>query len=602
VDNLHLPLPERRQEIQPTPCPTCGGELDDTDRCPFCAPGAQSAAQAAFLQLEQAAPPPAASRVEESGARELGLLLFEAEEALARGAAEKAVVLASRAVKERPDSLTARALQERARRELRRGRRRERLEERVREAEALLQAGDAAGAERIVTSALKLIPSHPVALALFAKLKERRREAPTAEAWAEQELERLTQGRARRSLETAQAEMAAGRERAAMMAVRRGLRHAPDDADLLSMLRDIESAMERAKAGHHAVHAQVRAGLDLLAHGQVDESLKVLRAVLQADPDNVRAQEAVQQVRRAWLRRQAVAAAMPPVPARPDGPAAASAPPARAPSASASSASAVVAPSAPAPATPAIRTPAASGAVSPPVPAVAAPSISWDDVEAAARGGVVPRAKVAAARATVGKPPGPRPAATATTPPAATTAPAPARTRALPIGVILGCGAVILGVAVIALSRRGPARPAAAAVAAGAASAANPTPARRETAPAAADVIGGPLATSEPDLRQAAETMLANYAHALETADPALLAQARPDLTVEERAALLGPFTGAVNAATDLRVLDVKTRGDLAVLQVLRTDVIVGGPSGPHDPTEETLHFWRRRGEWMLVR
>src|SRR5439155_7442060 len=244
-------------------------------------------------------------------------------------------------------------------------------------------------------------------------------------------------GRARRSLETAQAEMAAGRERAAMMAVRRGLRHAPDDADLLSMLRDIESAMERAKAGHHAVHAQVRAGLDLLAHGQVDESLKVLRAVLQADPDNVRAQEAVQQVRRAWLRRQAVAAAMPPVPARPDGPAAASAPPARAPSAS--SASAVVAPSAPAPATPAIRTPAASGAVSPPVPTAAAPSISWDDVEAAARGRVVPRAKVAAARATVGKPPGPRPAATATTPPAATTAPAPARTRALPIGVILGC-------------------------------------------------------------------------------------------------------------------------------------------------------------------
>jgi hypothetical protein len=115
-------------------------------------------------------------------------------------------------------------------------------------------------------------------------------------------------------------------------------------------------------------------------------------------------------------------------------------------------------------------------------------------------------------------------------------------------------------------------------------------------------VVGGPLATADPDLRQAVEAMLANYARALETTDAALLAQARTDLTAEERAALLAPFTGAVNAATDLRVLDVKTRGDLAVLQVLRTDVIVGGPSGSHEPTEETLHFWRRRDGWMLVR
>src|SRR6185436_17506112 len=121
-----------------------------------------------------------------------------------------------------------------------------------------------------------------VALALFARLKERRQQVPSAEAWAEQELERLTQARARRSLEKAQTEMA----------VRRGLRHAPDDAELLSMLRDIEAAMERAKAGHRAVQSQVRAGLELLAQGQVDESLKVLRAVLHADPDNVRAQEA----------------------------------------------------------------------------------------------------------------------------------------------------------------------------------------------------------------------------------------------------------------------------------------------------------------------
>jgi hypothetical protein len=124
------------------------------------------------------------------------------------------------------------------------------------------------GAERIVTSALKLIPSHPVALALFTRLKERRQQAPTAEAWAEQELERLTSARARRSLDAARVEMAAGRERAAMLAIRRGLRHAPDDPELLNMLHDVEKVMERGKAGQHAVQAQVRAGLDLLGAGR----------------------------------------------------------------------------------------------------------------------------------------------------------------------------------------------------------------------------------------------------------------------------------------------------------------------------------------------
>jgi tetratricopeptide (TPR) repeat protein len=623
--------------MQPTPCPTCGGELDPvTGRCAFCAPRVQSAAHDAFVLLDQSEPtpqtaavPPQAATVtpeaatvpampsgsasvmppepaaDPGGARELGLLLFEAEEALARGAAEKAVVLASRAVKERPDSLTARALQERARRELLRGRRRERLEERVREAEGLLEAGDMAGAEKIVTSALKLIPSHSVALALFARLKERRQQAPTAEAWAEQELDRLTRARARRSLETAQSEMAAGRERAAMMALRRGLRHAPDDPELLAMLRDIESGMERAKAGQRAVHAQVRAGLDLLAQGQVEDSLRVLRAVLQADPENVRAQAAVQQVRKAWLRRQAVAAAMPPVPtvaaaaptaasARPSPPAAAAAPPS-------APAVAPIASSGPTPAaTRAAPAPSAPKAVPPSVtpPVPAPPPVSWDDVEAVARGRALAPARLAVGRpAPAPRPAAPRPAAPPAEEPVAEDTRS-ALARALPIVVVLGVAAVVAGG--IAVSRRG--SPGAASPGASTAAGSGPTAAHRETAPPASLVVGGPLATADPELRQAVENVLTTYARALESADAALLAPARPDLTAEERDRLIAPFVGAVNAATDLRVLDIKTRGDLATIVVLRTDVIVGGPSGAHDPTEETLHFWRRRGEWMLVR
>jgi tetratricopeptide (TPR) repeat protein len=586
----------------PPTCRTCGLRLDPTTGlCLYCSVPSEGPQPAA---AEAAAVPDAAARAAQAKAededdareRELGLLLFEAEEALARGAAEKAVVLASKAIKDRPDSLTARSLQERARRELLRGRRRDRLEARVREAETLLAGGDAAGAERIVTSALKLIPSHPVALALFKQLKERRQQAPTAEAWAEQELERLTKARARRALETAQVDIAAGREWAALLAIRRGLRRAPDDSELLKMLRDVEHAMERGKAGQHAVQAQVRAGLDLLDQGRVDESLKVLRAVLRADPDNVRAQVAIQQVRKTWLRRQAVAAVALPMetPAAPP-PAPAPPPPAVAPAPAASSPAVSSRPAQPPPpshpaipvaAPSAARPPAAASrpapaSVSPPVPAHG-PAVSWDDVEAAARG------RAAEARRTAG----PGKAVVPALPPR------PQRS-ALPMGAILAGAAVLIAVVMLVVTRRPRQAPAPTVATAPAARPATPA-ARPNGAPTTQ--LPGPLDAADPDLRQAIEAVLSAYARALETADAAALATARPDLTAEEGARLIAAFTGALNAATDLRVLDVKARGDLAVVTVLRTDVIVGGAGGPRDPTEETLRFWRRRGEWVLVR
>lgn len=168
------------------------------------------------------------------------------------------------------------------------------------------------------------------------------------------------------------------------------------------------------------------------------------------------------------------------------------------------------------------------------------------------------------------------------------------------MGTVLAGAAVLIAVILLLVTRRpreAPAPPVAAAPVTRPA-----TPAARSNA-APATQLPGPLDATEPDLRRAIEAVLAAYGRALETADATALAAARPDLTAEEQARLIAAFAGAINAATDLRVLDVKARGDLAVVTVLRTDVIVGGAgSGPRDPTEETLRFWRRRGEWMLVR
>lgn len=460
--------------------------------------------------------------------RAFGMLLFDAEESLARGEAEKAMVLASKAVKERPDSLTARALIERARQELTRGRRREKLEARIVEAERLFDAGEFAAAEKIVTSALKLVPDHGVALALFGRLRDRPR-ATTAEAEADRELERMARAQAQKALEAARDARAAGWDRRAIFHLRRGLRQAPDHPELLALLGETHGAVERLdaeRARKRALALQVRAGLDLLGQGDLDDALRILRAVLEEDPDNVRAQGAVQDVRRAFIARQNPRAAAP-------------APPAAAPS--------------PTPATP---RPASRPAVRRSGDAVADRSLPFVPVEI-----LLPRTR------------------RHRTPPA-----------------LIFAGAALLVASVVYVSGRGTA---AVTPSLGA------TPPSLTTAPAATappvTAPDGPLAQTDPALRQAIESVLEAYARALEAGDAAALAAARPDLPAGRQEQRLAPFLGAVNAATDTRVLDVAVEGETARVTILCTDVIIGGRREAPAPSEETLSFERRRGAWELA-
>lgn len=478
---------------------------------------------------------PGAPTPGEERERAFGLLLFDAEESLARGEAEKAMVLASKAVKERPDSFTARALIERARQELTRGRRREKLEARIVEAERLLDAGEFAAAEKIVTSALKLVPDHAVALSLFGRLRDRPR-ATTAEAEADRELERMARAQAQKALEAARDARAAGWDRRAIFHLRRGLRQAPDHPELLAMLGETHGAVERLdaeRARKRASAQQVRAGVELLAKGDLDGALKILRAVLEEDPDNARAQAAVQDVRRAFIARQNPRSAA-------------------APAGVARDAAAVAASTSPRAA--ARREPRRSE------DAVADRSLPFVPVEI-----LLPRT----------------------------------RRHRTPPALILG-GAALLVAGVVLLSGRGAPGlqptlgPAAATVPA------SPTEAPPAAAPEAT-LPEGPLAQAEPLLRSSIQAAIAAYARALETGDEAALARARPDLTAAARQQRLTPFLGALNAATDVRVLDVTVEGDTARVSILSTDVIIGGRGAAPPPSEESLTFERRRGVWELA-
>jgi tetratricopeptide (TPR) repeat protein len=486
--------------------------------------------------------------------------LFEAEECLARGQPDKALVLASRAVKERPDSLTARALLDRARRETLRGRRRERLESRVQDASRKVEAGDLDGAERIVSSALKLVPDHELALELLARIKQQRLGGDSAEAEALRELERLAGMRARKALESARGALEAGRNRQAFLAVRQGLRDAPGDSELLELMRDTQKSielLERERARRHALNAQVRAGLDLLARGSLEESLRILRVVLNEEPDNARAQAAVQQVRSVWLTRMEFATALgagEELERR-----AGQAPPA-------------------------------------PIPAVTV-------VPTAARRVPPPRTPPAATRDVRHVPVELRLPAT--------------RRRATPVALVLGGGALIVGaLGWLMFTGRAPLRHAPPAVSAELPAASTETPAAVEPArlapassgsqdaapaaehPPSAVEAPGPWSGAPPELRAAAESRLTAYARALETSDPQLLAIARPDFSAAQRKRALEPFLDALNAAIDLRVLRVAARADEAEVVVLRSDVIVDGPR--RAPVEETLRFRREGGEWVL--
>jgi hypothetical protein len=480
-----------------------------------------------------------------------GLLLFEAEECLARGQGEKAVVLASRAVRERPSNLTARALYERSRRELLQGRRRVKLEARVQEAQGLLARGELDAANRIVASALKLIPDHAVALALFGQIKERRHAAGTAEAEAERELERLGRLQAAQALEAARAALAAGWERRALGALRRGLRMVPDDPALLALLKVVQSAgdlLDRETAQRRALHPQIRTGLELLYHGELEASLTVLRAVLKDDPDNARAQAAIQEVRKAWLAREGP----PSVPAA--SVAAPPAPPASVPVAARASV--------PAP----VRPPPVRPTTAPPDPLPRRPT------------GTGPRSVHSTGpRAIPGEIMLPR-----------------TRRRATPMRLILiGCAILLAIIAALIVSSPGPSPSPG-----GAQPPASTTAGPVATAPPVED--RGPMARIDPALKRAIEGTLAEYQRALETQDTALLARTRPDLAAAVRERMLARFAGALNVGVDLRVLDVQATPADAVVPILRTEVVVGGRGGESAPQEETLRFQHRPEGWVL--
>ena len=126
------------------------------------------------------------------------------------------------------------------------------------------------------------------------------------------------------------------------------------------------------------------------------------------------------------------------------------------------------------------------------------------------------------------------------------------------------------------------------------------TPAAAVSEPPGGQDDTGPLAGIDPALRDAIRATLTLYGRALQRADLALMAQARPDLSEEARAQAVAPFRGALNVTPQLRVVEVAREGDVARVPILRRDVVIGGRAAAAPPVRETLRFRRRGGAWAL--
>src|SRR5262245_48084764 len=319
--------------------------------------------------------------------------------------------------------------------------------------------------------------------------------------------------------------------------LRRGLRQVPNHPELLAVLKETQAQIEALDAGRtrrRVLNAQVREGLDLLAEGRTDDSLRVLRGVLLEDPDNGRAQAAIQDVRRTVVSRRGAkrrAPAAPPVPAEPPPPAPVPPNPVAAPAPRA---------------TPPATRPDRDRVADPALPAV--------PVEI-----LLPRTL----------------------------------RKATPLRWIVAGGVLILGlVAFLVSSGRSGQAPIVVS---------SPSAAPVSLVPNAAAPEAGPLDGVPPELRTAVEDTLARYARALESVDATLLASVRPDMNANQREARLAPFRGALNATSDLRVIEAHVQGTRAEVEVLATDVVIGGQGAPRPPMSETLIFERGAAGWGIV-
>ena len=131
-----------------------------------------------------------------------------------------------------------------------------------------------------------------------------------------------------------------------------------------------------------------------------------------------------------------------------------------------------------------------------------------------------------------------------------------------------------------------------------------PTPARTEPAESAAvKPAPSPVAPppAESDDEPAIRRVVAAYARAIESKDLDLFRSIKPNLGAEEERRIQQGFRAVTSQKVNITITSIDRRGDRAILQLRRQDIIEAGGRRQSPESRQTMTLAKTNGNWFIV-
>ena len=106
---------------------------------------------------------------------------------------------------------------------------------------------------------------------------------------------------------------------------------------------------------------------------------------------------------------------------------------------------------------------------------------------------------------------------------------------------------------------------------------------------------------SQADDESAIRSVVATYARAIESKDLALFRSIKPNLGPEEERRIQQGFRAVTSQKVNITVVSIERRGDRALLQLRRQDIIEAGGRRQSSESRQTMTLAKSNGSWFIV-